>query len=78
MKHQVFLKAVLCCALVVLVISSVQVSAQESARPSRPRRGGLYGDWQVKISFGERQMDSILTFSRDREGNRMSDRWTRF
>lgn len=70
MKHQVFLKAVLCCALVALVISSTQVLAQDSARPSRSRRGGFYGDWQVKLSFGERQMDSILSFSRDREGNR--------
>ncbi len=77
MKHQVFLKAVLCCALVALVISSAQVLAQESARPSRSRRGGFYGDWQVKISFGERQMDSILTFSRDREGNR-TGQWISF
>ena len=77
MKHQVFLKAVLCCALAALVISSAQVSAQDSAQPSRPRRGGLYGDWQVKLSFGERQMDSILSFSRDAEGNR-TGQWISF
>ena len=77
MKHKVFLKAALCCALVALVISSVQVSAQDSARPSRSRRGGLYGDWQVKVSFGERQMDSILSFSRDKEGNR-TGQWLSF
>ena len=77
MKHQVFLKAALCCALAALVISSAQVWAQESARPSRSRRGGFYGDWQVKISFGERQMDSILTFSRDAEGNR-TGQWISF
>ena len=77
MKHQVFLKAVLCCALAALVISSAQVLAQDSARPSRSRRGGLYGDWQVKVSFGERQMDSILSFSRDREGNQ-TGKWISF
>jgi len=73
MKHQIFLKAVLCCALVVLVMSSAQVSAQSS----RSRRGGLYGDWLVKMSFGERQMESILSFSRDREGNR-TGQWISF
>jgi len=77
MKHQTFFKAVLCCALVALVISSAQVLAQDSARPSRSRRGGLYGDWQVKLSFGERQMDSILSFSRDREGNQTGN-WISF
>ena len=77
MKHKVFLKAVLCCALAALVISSAQVSAQDSAQPSRSRRGGLYGDWLVKLSFGERQMDSILSFSRDKEGNR-TGQWLSF
>jgi len=77
MKHQVFLKAVLCCALAALVISSAQVLAQDSARPSRSRRGGFYGDWQVKLSFGERQMDSILSFSRDAEGNQ-TGKWISF
>jgi len=81
MKHKVFLKAVLCCALAALVISSAQVSAQvsaqDSAQPSRSRRGGLYGDWLVKVSFGERQMDSILSFSRDKEGNR-TGQWLSF
>jgi len=73
MKHQIFLKAVLCCALVVLVISSAQVSAQSS----RSRRSGLYGDWLVKMSFGERQFESILSFSRDAEGNR-TGQWISF
>jgi len=73
MKHQTFLKAVLCCALVVLVMASAQVSAQTS----RPRRGGLYGDWLVKMSFGERQFESILSFSRDAEGSR-TGQWISF
>jgi len=73
MKHQVFLKAVLCYSLVVLVMLSAQVSAQSS----RSRRGGFYGDWLVKMTFGERQMDSILSFSRDSEGNR-TGQWISF
>jgi hypothetical protein len=66
MKKQTIIKAVLCCALLVLVMASAQVSAQSS----RSRRGGLYGDWLVKMTIGERQWESILSFSRDREGNR--------
>jgi hypothetical protein len=65
MKHQTFFKAVLYCSLMVLIMLSAQVKAQSS----RSRRGGLYGDWQVKINFDGRQFGSILSFSRDREGN---------
>jgi hypothetical protein len=77
MKRIAFHKTVGFLMLMVLVIPLAQVSAQDSARPSRSRRGGLYGDWQVKISFGERQMDSILSFSRDAEGNR-TGQWISF
>jgi len=77
MKRIAFHKTVGFLMLMVLVMPLAQVSAQDSARPSRSRRGGLYGDWQVKISFGERQMDSILTFSRDAEGNR-TGQWISF
>jgi hypothetical protein len=47
------------------------VSAQQS------RRGGLYGDWNVKMEFNGRQMDSILSFSRDQDGN-MTGQWISF
>ena len=73
MKHQVSLKAVLCCTLLVLVMLSSQVWGGSSG----PRRGGFYGDWLVKMTFGERQMDSILSFSRDSEGNR-TGQWISF
>ena len=63
MKHQTFFKAVLCCSLVILTMLSAQASAQS-------RRGGLYGDWQIKYQAGERQRDAIISFSRDSEGNR--------
>ncbi len=73
MKRQTFLKAVLCCLLMVLFMLSAQVRAQSS----RSRRGGLYGDWQVKISYDGGQFDSILSFSRDREGNQTGS-WISF
>ncbi len=66
MKKHKFFRAVLCCALLVMIIASAQVLGGSS----RPRRGGLYGDWLVKMTVGERQWESILSFSRDREGNR--------
>ncbi len=64
MKHQTFFKAVLYCSLMLPIMLSAQVRAQSSAS----RRGGLYGDWQIKMKFGERAMESILSFSRNQEG----------
>ena len=63
MKHQTFFKAALCCSLAILTMCSAQAGAQS-------RRGGLYGDWQIKYQAGERQRDAIISFSRDNEGNR--------
>ncbi|MGB2808035.1 MAG: hypothetical protein WBC22_09850 [Sedimentisphaerales bacterium] len=73
MKHQVSLKTVLCYSLILLVMLSAQVWGGSSG----PRRGGFYGDWLVKMTFGERQMESILSFSRDSEGNR-TGQWISF
>ena len=64
MEHKTFLKVVLVGMLVVSFILPAYVSAQ----PPRGRRGGLYGDWQIKMKFGERDMESILSFSRNQEG----------
>ena len=64
MERKAILKVVLVGLLVASFILPVQVSAQQS----RPRRGGLYGDWQIKMKFGEREFESILAFSRNREG----------
>ncbi|UCE50704.1 MAG: hypothetical protein JSW47_11170, partial [Phycisphaerales bacterium] len=64
MKRHTSLKPILCCSLIVLIMLSAQVRAQQP----RSRRGGLYGDWQVKMKFGEREMESILSFSRNQEG----------
>ena len=66
MKNQTFLKVVLCCSLMVTAMLSAQVQAQ----PPQSRGRGAYGDWMVKVDYDGRQMESILTFSRDRQGNR--------
>ncbi len=71
MKRQTFFKAVLCCTLIVMAMLSVQVRAQSS------RGRGLYGDWQVKVDYDGRQFESILSFSRDSEGNQTGN-WISF
>lgn len=73
MKHQTFFKAVLYCTLMVMVMLSVQVRAQ----PSSSRGRGLYGDWLVKVDYDGRQFESILSFSRDQEGNQ-TGQWISF
>jgi len=73
MKHQTFFKAVLYCSLMVLIMLSVQVRAQSSQSRGR----GLYGDWLVKVDYDGRQFESILSFSRDREGNQTGS-WISF
>jgi len=72
MKHRAFSKAVLYCSLMALIMLSAQVKAQSSQS-----RRGLYGDWQVKINYDGGQFDSILSFSRDREGNQTGS-WISF
>lgn len=63
MKRQTGSTVVLPLSLVFLVALAVPLSAQP------PGGRGIYGDWQVKVPFGERQMDVILSFSRDAERN---------
>jgi hypothetical protein len=45
------------------------LSPQASAQPAPSGRGGVYGDWQLKVEFGEQQMDAILSLARNDEGN---------
>lgn len=73
MKHQTFTKAVLCCLLMAMFILSAQVKAQ----PSRSRGRGLYGDWLVKVDYDRGQFESILYFSRDKEGKQIGH-WISF
>ena len=64
MERRTILKVVLVGLLVASFVLPVQVSAQQY----RSRRGGLYGDWQIKMQFGENEFESILAFSRNQEG----------
>ncbi len=73
MKRQKFVKVVLYCMLMVMAMLSVHVKAQ----PSSFRGRGLYGDWHVKVDYDGRQFESILSFSRDREGN-LTGNWISF
>lgn len=68
MKRNTLLKAIVFGLVLAL---AAQVSAQA------PRGRGLYGDWLVKSEFNGRQMESILSFSRDAEGNR-TGQWISF
>jgi len=53
------------------------LSVQVRAQPPSSRRGGLYGDWQIKYQAGDRQREAIISFSRDSEGNR-TGQWISF
>jgi len=75
MRKERFVKAVVFCLLMALVVPLVQGSARSSSSSSR--RGGLYGDWEVKIKYDGREMTSILYFSRDKEGKRIGQ-WLSF
>jgi hypothetical protein len=73
MKQQKLFKPVLCLSLIILIMLSAQVWSQSTGF----RRGGLYGEWQVKTEFREWQDESILSFGRDNEGN-MTGQWISF
>jgi hypothetical protein len=62
MERRAILKVVLVGLLVVSFVLPLQAASQ-----SRSRRGGIYGDWLIKMQFGEREFESILTFSRTQE-----------
>ena len=55
--------------IIVLLTLSAQVQAQVG-----PANQNIIGDWQVKLSFNERQMEAILSFSRDAEG-KLTGKW---
>jgi len=65
----------------VKVVSAVEAEAvvkvEAPTRPPRSRRRGLYGDWQVKVDYNGRQWESILSFSRDKDGNQIGH-WINF
>jgi len=71
MKRRTSLTITLFAAVTALVMLTGPVSAQQA------RRGGLSGDWNVKTEFNGRQMESILSFSRDQDGN-LAGQWIGF
>ncbi|MCL5278602.1 MAG: hypothetical protein M1376_01690 [Planctomycetes bacterium] len=71
MRSHTSLAVALLVSVTILVLLAGPVSAQQA------RRGGLYGDWNVKMEFNGRQMDSILSFSRAQDGN-MTGQWISF
>ena len=71
MRSHTSLAVTLFAAAAAVILLAGPVPAQQS------RGGGLYGDWNVKMEFNGRQMDSILSFSRDQEGN-LTGQWISF
>ncbi len=62
MKEKTSLKGILVLALVWVLLSSAQLSAQQRGR-------GINGDWLVKGESNGRIRESLISFSRDQEGN---------
>jgi len=54
---------------IILLICLATVTCAAAQPSGRPGPWRLFGDWQVKVQFGERQMDAIIAFSRDSESN---------
>lgn len=63
MRQNTLINLGLCCFMLLLAVSSAPITAQEA------RSEGLYGDWNVKITFNQRQMESILDFSQNPHGD---------
>ena len=57
-------------SVVVLLAAMMIGSVYSAERPAAPGMGGMFifGDWVVKTTFGERQFESILSFTRGAEG----------
>jgi len=64
MKHVTFHKTFGMIVLMLLMVFSTQASAQRAPKE-------ITGDWRVKVEYDERQRESILSFSKDKEGKRV-------
>lgn len=58
-------------------IAVVSSSAMAQATGPQGFNRGLWGDWEIKIKFEEREMDALVSFARDEEGNWTGD-WVSF
>ena len=70
MKQLAFRKTVGLIALLVFVALSVPTTAGTT-------RKGILGDWQITMDFDGRQIESILSFSMDKEG-KLTGQWISF
>src|SRR4030065_746501 len=70
MKQSAFHKTAGLLALMVFVALSAPASAGAA-------RKGILGDWQVTMDFDGRQVESILSFSMDKEDN-LTGQWISF
>ena len=70
MKNSNIFKSSVCSFMLMVLILCMPIMAQTN----RPFGRGIYGDWQVKMQFGERQFESILSFSRNEE-RQMTGQW---
>lgn len=79
MKNQSNFKAIIILSLLAAVVLPIPATAQAQqggqGQPRGPR--GVYGDWDLKVEFGDRDMPAILSFGRDEEGNLTAD-WISF
>ncbi len=72
MKGHTSLVVTLLVSVTALLLLTGPASAQQQSG-----RGGLNGDWNVKMEFNGQQMESILSFARDQEGN-LTGQWIGF
>ena len=70
MKQLAFRKTVGFLSLIVIVMLSASLSAGTARR-------GIQGDWQIIMDFNGRQIESILSFSTDKEG-KLTGQWISF
>ncbi|MHC4204825.1 MAG: SAM-dependent methyltransferase [Planctomycetota bacterium] len=70
MKQLALRKAVGFLALIVIVAFSAPVTTGTAQR-------GIQGDWQITMDFDGRQIESILSFSMDKEG-KLTGQWISF
>ncbi len=70
MKHLTIFKQSVCSIILLVLFLSVPVMAQTN----RPFGRGIYGDWQIKMQFGEREFESILSFSRN-DDRQLTGQW---
>lgn len=55
--------------VILLLVVSLMIASVSAQPQGRGQGRGIYGDWVVKSDFNGRTMESILSISRDQDGN---------